>query len=183
MNTTGLNALRAGCSGLQTSVIKLVSKEHPYYLDDFLTTLVGCWYNYVLTASIVQRQNPIRLCQENWLTAVVCAVHAIRAGVCFTPGAVPTALPLVVCLQVAVRRTMAAGKGSGVQHLRNFTAEGKPVADPEDDKLWLSMESKHTLLEFDFARTWQQVRLRDGGFVSWVPLSPSCGHPESVPKL
>lgn len=80
---------------------------------------------------------------------------------CFTLGNVLIAVALVVCLQVAVRRTMAAGKGSGVQHLRNFTAEGKPVADPEDDKLWLSMESKHTLLEFDFARTWQQVRLRE----------------------
>ena len=62
------------------------------------------------------------------------------------------------CMQVAARRTLAAGKGSGVQHLLNFTAEGnKPVADPEDDKLWLSVESKHTLLEFDFARTWAQV--------------------------
>ena len=62
------------------------------------------------------------------------------------------------CVQVAVKRTLAAGKGSGVRHLNNFTAAGgKPVADPEDDKLWLSLESKHTLLEFDFARTWQQV--------------------------
>lgn len=61
-------------------------------------------------------------------------------------------------IQVAVKRTLAAGKGSGVRHLNNFTAAGgKPVADPEDDKLWLSLESKHTLLEFDFARTWQQV--------------------------
>jgi hypothetical protein len=61
--------------------------------------------------------------------------------------------------QVAVKRTLAAGKGSGVRHLLNFTAEGsKPVSDPEDDKLWLSLESKHTLLEFDFCRTWQQVR-------------------------
>jgi hypothetical protein len=58
-----------------------------------------------------------------------------------------------------VKRTLAAGKGSGVRHLLNITAEGsKPVADPEDDKLWLSLESKHTLLEFNFARTWQQVR-------------------------
>lgn len=57
-----------------------------------------------------------------------------------------------------MRRTLAAGKGSGVRHLLNITAEGsKPVADPEDDKLWLSLESKHSLLEFDFARTWQQV--------------------------
>jgi hypothetical protein len=56
-----------------------------------------------------------------------------------------------------VRRTLAAGKGSGVRHLLNLTAtDGKLVADPEDDKLWLSLESKHTLLEFDFARTWQQ---------------------------
>jgi hypothetical protein len=61
-------------------------------------------------------------------------------------------------MQVGVRRTLAAGKGSGVRHLLNITAEGsKPVADPEDDKLWLSLESKHSLLEFDFARTWQQV--------------------------
>lgn len=59
-----------------------------------------------------------------------------------------------------MRRTLAAGKCSGVQHLRNLTsAEGKSIADPEDDKLWLSLESKHTLLEFDFARTWQQVCL------------------------
>lgn len=57
-----------------------------------------------------------------------------------------------------MRRTLAAGKGLGVRHLLNITAEGsKPVADPEDDKLWLSLESKHSLLEFDFARTWQQV--------------------------
>jgi hypothetical protein len=56
-----------------------------------------------------------------------------------------------------VRRTLAVGKGSGARHLLNLTAtDGKPVADPEDDKLWLSLESKHTLLEFDFARTWQQ---------------------------
>lgn len=70
---------------------------------------------------------------------------------------------LLLHLQVAVRRTLAAGKGSRVQHLLNFTAASsgsacKPVADPEDEKLWLSLESKHTLLEFDFARTWQQVR-------------------------
>jgi hypothetical protein len=63
-------------------------------------------------------------------------------------------------LQVAVRRSLAerAATGVRVRQLENFTAEGKPVADPEDDKLWLSMESKHRLLEFDFVRTWEQVR-------------------------
>lgn len=64
-----------------------------------------------------------------------------------------------------MKRTLAAGKGSGVRHLLNMIAEAsKPVADPEDDKLWLSLESKHSLLEFDFARTWQQVKAwRTGG--------------------
>jgi hypothetical protein len=62
-------------------------------------------------------------------------------------------------MQVAVRRSLAAHAASGVRgrQLQNFTAEGKPVVDPEDDKLWLAVESKHTLLEFDFARTWEQV--------------------------
>jgi hypothetical protein len=37
-----------------------------------------------------------------------------------------------------VRRSLAefAATKTRVQHLQNFTAEGKPVADPEDDKLW-----------------------------------------------
>jgi hypothetical protein len=58
-----------------------------------------------------------------------------------------------------VRKSLAerAATGVRVRQLENFTAEGKPVADPEDDKLWLSMESKHRLLEFDFVRTWEQV--------------------------
>ena len=62
--------------------------------------------------------------------------------------------------QVAVHKSLAERTATGVrvQQLENFTAEGKPVADPEDDKLWLSMESKHRLLEFDFVRTWEQVR-------------------------
>jgi hypothetical protein len=66
----------------------------------------------------------------------------------------------VPLLQVAVRKSLAerAATGVRVRQLENFTAEGKPVADPEDDKLWLSMESKHRLLEFDFVRTWEQVR-------------------------
>lgn len=60
-----------------------------------------------------------------------------------------------------MRKSLAerAATGQRVHQLENFTAEGKPVADPEDDKLWLSMESKHRLLEFDFARTWEQVGL------------------------
>eukprot|EP00879_Flechtneria_rotunda_P019180 GHRR01020138.1.p1 GENE.GHRR01020138.1~~GHRR01020138.1.p1 ORF type:complete len:540 (+),score=220.55 GHRR01020138.1:357-1976(+) len=61
-------------------------------------------------------------------------------------------------LKVAVRKSLAERAAAGVRgkQLVNFTAEGKPVQDPEDEKLWLSMESKHTLLEFDFARTWEQ---------------------------
>lgn len=49
-----------------------------------------------------------------------------------------------------------ARTGQRVRQLQNLTAEGKPVHDPEDDKLWLSLESKHHLLEFDYARTWEQ---------------------------
>lgn len=49
-----------------------------------------------------------------------------------------------------------ARTGQRVHQLENLTAEGKAVADPEDDKLWLSLESKHHLLEFDYARTWDQ---------------------------
>jgi hypothetical protein len=71
-------------------------------------------------------------------------------------------LPLPPLPQVAVRKSLAerAATGVRVRQLENFTAEGKPVADPEDDKLWLSMESKHRLLEFDFVRTWEQVSCR-----------------------
>lgn len=61
-------------------------------------------------------------------------------------------------LQEAVRRSATERETSAARahHLVNLLAEGKPVLDPEDDKLWLSLESKHTLLEFDFARTWEQ---------------------------
>lgn len=61
--------------------------------------------------------------------------------------------PLCWTLQVAVRRSLSerAASGARVHHLEHFTAEGKPVVDPKDSQLWLSVESKHTLLEFDFA--------------------------------
>jgi hypothetical protein len=64
-----------------------------------------------------------------------------------------------MCVQVAVRKSLAerASTGQRVRQLENLTAEGKALADPEDDKLWLSLESKHRLLEFDYARTWEQV--------------------------
>lgn len=68
-------------------------------------------------------------------------------------------------MQVAVRRSLSerAATGVRVQHLEQLTAEGKPVLDPEDDKLWLSLESKHTLLEFNYSRTWEQeLRLMAG---------------------
>jgi hypothetical protein len=60
--------------------------------------------------------------------------------------------------QVAVRKSMTekARTGVRVRQLLALTAEGKALADPEDEKLWLSLESKHRLLEFDYAR--------------WVPL-------------
>lgn len=53
-----------------------------------------------------------------------------------------------------MRKSLAekARTGQRVHQLENLTAEGKAVADPEDDKLWLSLESKHHLLEFDYAR-------------------------------
>eukprot|EP00775_Hariotina_reticulata_P013115 gene13115-13244_t len=61
-------------------------------------------------------------------------------------------------VKVAVRKSLAerASTGQRVRQLENLTAEGKALADPEDDKLWLSLESKHRLLEFDYARTWEQ---------------------------
>ena len=60
--------------------------------------------------------------------------------------------------QVAVRKSLGdkARTGQRSRQLENLLAEGKPVNDPEDDKLWLALESKHHLLEFDYARTWEQ---------------------------
>jgi hypothetical protein len=57
-----------------------------------------------------------------------------------------------------VRKSLAekARTGQRTRHLAALTAEGKPVNDPEDEKLWLSLESKHHLLEFDFSQTWEQ---------------------------
>lgn len=63
-----------------------------------------------------------------------------------------------------------ASTGQRVRQLEHLTAEGKAVADPEDDKLWLSLESKHRLLEFDFARTWEQVGPLAGWLAGWVHL-------------
>lgn len=53
-----------------------------------------------------------------------------------------------------MRKSLAerARTGQRVRQLENMTAEGKALADPEDEKLWLSLESKHRLLEFDYAR-------------------------------
>lgn len=56
-------------------------------------------------------------------------------------------------LQAAVRRSRTGKR----RHLERLRADGKAVLDPEDGKLWLSLESKKlSLLEFDFARTWEQ---------------------------
>jgi hypothetical protein len=71
---------------------------------------------------------------------------------------------------VAVRKSLAerARTGQRVRQLENLLAEGKAVADPEDDKLWLSLESKHHLLEFDYAR-WARGTCRAVLVARWGP--------------
>ncbi|KAF8058470.1 LRRC74A [Scenedesmus sp. PABB004] len=61
-------------------------------------------------------------------------------------------------IREAVRASLAerARSGSRVRQLLRLRASGKEVADPEDDKLWLSLESKHSDLEFDYAPTQEQ---------------------------
>lgn len=60
----------------------------------------------------------------------------------------------------AVAKSLAerARTGQRVRHLRALVAAetGRPILDPEDEKLWLSLESKHAVIEFDYARTWEQ---------------------------
>jgi hypothetical protein len=79
---------------------------------------------------------------------------------------------LCCCLpsQYAVKKSLVEkAKNTGrLRHLENLTAEGKPVADPEDDKLWLALESKHRQLEFDFAKTWEQEMVHMGGAVKKI---------------
>ncbi len=63
--------------------------------------------------------------------------------------------------KTAVRKSLAerARTGQRVKQLENLRGSGgKQINDPEDEKLWLSIESKHAVVEFDYARTWEQVR-------------------------
>lgn len=68
-----------------------------------------------------------------------------------------------------MRKSLAekARTGQRVRQLVNLRAEGKEVADPEDDKLWLSLESKHYLLEFDYARWGVGATRRSRALAVW----------------
>lgn len=67
-----------------------------------------------------------------------------------------------------------------LQHLLNLRGNGTLMTMPEDDKTWMSIESRYHSLEFDYAPTPEQVRaysLPTRNHGSW---SGNCSNPQAT---
>ncbi|KAG1665958.1 hypothetical protein FOA52_003182 [Chlamydomonas sp. UWO 241] len=67
-------------------------------------------------------------------------------------------------LKMAVKATTAAKASGGIMrggHLLNLRGNGSAMSIPEDDKMWMMVESSYQSIEFDYAPSTEQVRAAD----------------------